>query len=77
MNQHRKNNDNPDRLQRFKNQHPGYSRNKNYHSSKGCQNAIGQRRYRKENSNDINQGSQQLSTRIKLMDKGVTGEILS
>ena len=77
MNQHRQNNDNPDRLQGFKNQHPRYSRNKNYHSGKGCQNAVGQRRYRKENSNNINQGSQQLSTRIKLMDKGVTGEILS
>ena len=77
MNQHRKNNDNPDRLQRFEDQHPRYSRNKNYYSGKGGQNAISQRRCRKENSNDINQGSQQLSTRIKLMDKGVTGEILS
>ena len=77
MDQHRQNNDNPDRLQGLKYQHPGNSRDKNYHSCKGGQDTISQRRYRKENSNDINQGSQQLSTRIKLMDKGVTWEILS
>ena len=77
MNQHRQNNDNPDRLQGFKNQQPWHTRNQNDNCSKRCQNAIGERLISKKNRDNINNRRQNLRARIKLMDKGAAGEILS
>ena len=77
MNQHRQNNDNPDRLQGFKHQQPRHTRNQDDNCGKCCQNAVGQRLISKENRDNINNRRQNLRARIKLMDKGAAGEILS